>query len=222
MHRVTGSILKNPECLPSSFPHYFTDPASLTSLGPSVSFPQNRHRRCTGPLKSAGHAFLLLRRWGSPVGDWIPDEPPNCEKHSVANNLGSGEDLSEVVIYSRLQWRAPHKQERAHLLVPKHSLYTFWWQDPPLFPHWVGNPGSQSIWCFTNNAWPSVAGLLNFKFLLTFLLFEVVMFLHLSDLTWHRDFHLIVLRRLVVCILLGRLLNFLITVSISQYHIPSF
>lgn len=115
----------NAGCLPSSFPHYFTDPASLTSLGPSVSFPQNRHRRCTGPLKSAGHAFLLLRRWGSPVGDWIPDEPPNCEKHSVANNLGSGEDLSEVVIYSRLQWRAPHKQERAHLLVPKHSLYTF-------------------------------------------------------------------------------------------------
>ena len=59
----------NPECLPSSLPHYFMDPASLISLGPSVSSPQNHHRRCTGLLKSVGHAFLLLRRWGSPVGD---------------------------------------------------------------------------------------------------------------------------------------------------------
>lgn len=38
-----------------------------------------------------------------------------CQKHSVANNVGSGNDLSEVVLfYSRLQWRVSCKQERTY------------------------------------------------------------------------------------------------------------
>ena len=103
----------------------------------------------------------------------------HCEKHSVANNLGSGKDLSEVVIYLRLQWRTSHKQER-----------TYWFQTTvyvlfddrtlPCFPtEWVIQVHNLSDASQTMH----VAGLLNFKFLLTFLLFEVVMFLHLSDLT---------------------------------------
>ena len=76
-------------------------------------------------------------------------------------------------------------QAGARLLVTQYGLCTFFLddRDPPLFPHWLGIPGSQPIRRFTDTTWPSVAGLFNFKFLLTFLLFEVVMFLHWSDLT---------------------------------------
>lgn len=68
---------------------------------------------------------------GSVVGHWIPDELPNCEKHSLANNTGSSKDLSEVTFYSRLQWWASHKQQSAYgldfhtfyALVPKSPGY---------------------------------------------------------------------------------------------------
>ena len=150
-------------------------------------------------------------------GDWLPDEPPDCEKHSVANNSGSGEDLSEALIYSRLQWRASHEQERP-----------CWFQTPvyvlfddgtlPCFPtEWVIQVHDLSDASQTMHGLPLPACSISD---LTFLLVEAVMFLHLPDLTEHRDFHRIVLRSLVVCIFRGRLLSFLITASIPQYPIP--
>jgi len=61
-----------------------------------------------------------------------------CEKHSVANNLGSGEDLSEVVIYSRLQWRAPHKQESTPTSSKTQFIYFLMTGPSPVSPlEWV-------------------------------------------------------------------------------------
>lgn len=59
----------------------------------------------------------------------------HCEKHSVANNLSSGEDLSEVAILFTIAMVGVPQAE-AHLLVTQYSLYTLFLDDwdPPLLP----------------------------------------------------------------------------------------
>lgn len=66
-----------------------------------------------------------------------------CETQFVANNIGSGEDLSDAAFYSRLQWRASCKQEWVakvyyNLLFPITQCLI-----PPLFPRWLSTTGSQ-------------------------------------------------------------------------------
>ena len=81
------------------------------------------------------------------------------EKHSVADSLGSGEDLSEVVIYSRLiaMAGAPQAGERAYWF--QNTVYMlFDDRTLPRFP-------TEGVIQVHN-------------------LSDVVMFLHLADLMW--------------------------------------